>query len=87
MTRDAAIRLHRRMLVNKRSLLVYVTLDTSRVRARRESGLLEFETAVRIVAVAALHRAFQNLVMERQVELMFGFAMTTDAKLRLAVLE
>ena len=86
-TRDAAIGLDRRMLVNKWSLLVCVTLDAGCIGAGRESRLLEFKTAVRIVAIAALHRAFQHFVMERQIELVLRLAVTTQAKLRLAVPE
>ena len=87
MTSNAAFSLNRRMFVDEWSLLVCVTLDASRIGSRRESRLFEFETAVRIVAVAALHRAFQHLVMEGQVELMFGFAVTAQAKLWLALAE
>ena len=72
------------MFVDKRTLLVRVTLDASRVGTGRESRLFEFKTAVRIVAIAALHRTFQHFVMEGQVELVFGFTMTTEAKLRFA---
>ena len=87
MTSDAALSLNRRMLVDEWSLLVCVTLDTSRIGSRRESRLFQFETAVRIVAIAALHRAFQHLVMERQIELVLRFAMTTETKLRFARFE
>ena len=79
MTRNAALGLDRSMFVNKWSLLVYVTLYAGCVRAGRKSRLLEFEAAVRIVAIAALHRTFQHLVMERQLELVFDLAMTTHA--------
>src|SRR6185295_15357517 len=65
MTRDAPIGLHRGMLVNKRPLLVCVTLDASGIGSGRESCLFEFKTAVRIVAITTLHRAFEHLVMER----------------------
>src|SRR5215203_739379 len=82
---DAPIGLDRSMFVNERSLLVCVTLDASRVGAGRQSRLLKLETAVRIVAIAALHRAFQHLVMERQIELVLSLGMTTQAKLRFAV--
>ena len=82
---NAPIGLDRSMFVNERSLLVYVTLDASRVGAGSESRLLKFEAAVRIVAIAALHRAFQHLVMEGQIELVLRLAMTTQAKLRFAV--
>ena len=84
MAGDAAVSLYWRMLVNKRSLLVCVTLDTGCVRASRESRLLQLKTAVRIVAIAAFHRAFKHLMMERQIKLVLGFAVTTHAKLRFA---
>jgi len=84
-TRDAPLGLQRRMLENKRSLLVCVTLDASRVGAGRQSRLLELETAVRVVAITTLHRAFQHFVMERQVELVLGLAMTIETKLWLAI--
>ena len=87
MTSDAAFSLNRRMFVDEWSLLVCVTLDASCIGSCRESRLFEFETAVRIVAIAALHRAFQDLVMERQIELVLCLAMTTETKLRFAVFE
>jgi len=87
MTGDATVGLNRSVFINKRSLLVRMTLDTSCIEARCESRLLEFETAVRIVAGAALHRSFQHFVMKRQIELVLGLAMTTEAKLRFACLE
>ena len=86
-TRDTTVRLHRSMFERERSLLVCVTLDTSSIGSRRESRLFEFKPAVRIVAIAALHRAFQHLVMERQIELVLRFAMTTETKLRFARFE
>ena len=75
------------MLVNKRTLLVGVALDAGGVGAGRESRLFQFEAAVRIVAIAALHRAFEHLVMKRQIELVLRLAVTTETKLRLAVLQ
>ena len=84
MASDAALSLYRSMLVNKRSLLVCVTLDAGCVRAGGEPRLLELKAAVRIVAIAAFHCAFQHLVMERQIKLMLGFAVTIQAKLRFA---
>src|SRR6185369_10633790 len=86
-TRDATIGLHRRMLVNKRSLLVCMALDASRVSPGRQSRLFKFEAAVRVVAIAALHRAFQHLVMERQIELGLRLTMTTETELGFSVLE
>ena len=64
-TGDAPVSLNRRVFVNKRPLLVCVTFDASCIGSRRESRLFEFETTVGIVAIAALHRAFEHLVMER----------------------
>ena len=81
MTRDATFGLHRRVFVNKWALLVCVTLDAGCVGSSGESGLFKFETAVRIVAIAALHSAFEHLVMERQVELVLGLAVTIETKL------
>ena len=86
-TRDTTIGLHRRMFVNERSLLVCMALDASRVSASRQPCLFKFETAVRVVAIATLHRAFQHLVMERQIELVLRLTMATETKLWLAVSE
>ena len=84
MTSNAAFGLNRSMFINKGTLLVCVTLEAGRVDAGRESRLFEFKTAVRIVAVAALHSAFQHLVMERQLKLMLGLAVTSQTELRFA---
>ena len=86
-TGHAPVRLHRRMFERKWPLLVCVTLDACGVRADCEPRLLQLETAVRIVAIAAFHRAFQHFVMEWQIKLVFRFAVTTQAKLRFAVPE
>lgn len=85
--RDAAVSLNRSMLVNKRTLLVRVTLDARGIDARRQSRLFQLESSVWVVAIAALHRAFQHFVMERQVELVLRLAVTTEAKLWLALPE
>ena len=84
-TRDAAVRLNWRVLVNKRTLLVSVTLDAGSINASRQSRLFQLKSAMRVVAIATLHRTFQHFVMERQVELVLCFAMTTQAKLWLAL--
>src|SRR6185503_19491474 len=83
MTRNAAFRLDRRMLVNKWTLLVGVTLDAGCIGSCRKSCLLQLETAVWIVAVGALHRAFEHFVVEGHIELVFYFRVTTQTKLRL----
>jgi hypothetical protein len=46
--------------------------------------LFQFETTVRIVTIAALHRTFKNFVMERFVEVGLYLGMTANAELRLA---
>ena len=83
MTGHAAFVLHRRMFVNEWTLFVRVTFNARGVRARCQSCLLEFKTAVWIVAVGTLHRAFEHLVVEGHIELVFDFRMTTQAELRL----
>ena len=87
MTRYAAVSLDRRMLVNKRPLLVCVTLDARCICSCRQPCLFELKTAVRVMAIAALHRAFQHFVMERQIELVLRLAVTTETKLRFAISE
>ena len=72
----------RSMFVSKRTLLVRVTFNTSGVRAGSQSGLLEFKTAMRIVAITALHGSFENFVMKRCIELGLHLTMTTHAELR-----
>ena len=87
MTRDAAVGLNRSMFVNERSLLVCVTLDASCIYTCRQSCLFQFKTAMWVVAIAALHRAFQHLVMEWQIELVLGFTVATEAKLRFTIFQ
>ncbi len=84
---NAPFRLNWSMLVNKWSLLVYVTLYAGRIDTCCQSRLFKFETAVRIVAIAALQRAFQHFMMEWQLELMFDLAMTAQTELRFAGVE
>ena len=80
-TGDTPVGLNRRMLINKRSLLICVTLDASCIGSGRQSCLFKFKTTMWIVAIAALHRAFQHFVMEWQVELVLRLAMTTETEL------
>lgn len=74
--------LHRGVLVNKWTLLIRVTLDARRICAGSKSGLFELKTAMWVVAVAALHGAFKDLVMERKIKLVLHLGMTTEAQLR-----
>jgi len=87
MTGNTAFSFHRRMFVNKRTLLVCVTLYASSVCACRKSCLFELKPAVRIVTVAALHRAFQHFVVERQIELVLDLRVATQAELWLVHLQ
>ena len=84
MTRRATFDLQRCVLEDERSLLVGVTLETAGIGACRQTSLLQLETAMRIVTVAALDETFEHLVMKRPAELRLRLAVTTDAKLRFA---
>ena len=86
-TRDASVSLDRSMLVNERALFVSVTLDARGISAGREPRLFQLKSTVWVVTIATLHRAFQHLVMERQVELVLRLTMTTETELGFAVLE
>ena len=81
MTGNTAFILHRRMFVHEWTLFVCVTLDAGRVCACRKSCLFQFETTVRIVTVAALHRAFQHFVVGGQIKLVLDFRVAAQAKL------
>ena len=72
------------MFVGEWTLLIRVTLDASRIRAGGKPRLLQFKTTMRIVAVTALHRSFENFMMERRIKLRLHLTMTTQAELRLA---
>jgi hypothetical protein len=86
-TRRTAFGFQRRMFKSKRALFIRMTLKTCGVSASRESCLLEFEAAVRVMTVATLHRSFKNFVVKRCVELRFYFAVATKAELRFARLQ
>ena len=87
MARRASFSLDRRMLVSKRSLLIDVALDAGCICSGRQSGLLQLETAMRVVAIAATHGAFQNLMMERCGELRLDLTVATRTKLRIVRLQ
>ena len=84
MTRYAAFGLNRGMFVNERTLFVCVTFYASRIGASRQSRLFQFKTAMRVMTITALHRAFKHLVMEGQIELVLDLGVAAQAKLRLA---
>jgi hypothetical protein len=56
---------HRGMLESKWTLLVSVTFNASRIDSNCQSCLFEFKAAMWIMAIAALHGPFENLMMER----------------------
>ena len=87
MTGNTAFSLHRRMLVDKRTLFVRMTSKTCRVCACRESCLLQLKATMRIVTVTALHRPFQHFVMGRQIELVLDFRVATQTELWLVHLQ
>lgn len=79
MARNAAFRLDGRVLIDERALFIGVTLDTSRVSTCCQPCLFKFEAAMRIVTIAATHRAFQDLMVKRKIKLMLHFRMATQA--------
>lgn len=76
MTSTASFSLHRRMFESEWPLFIRMTLHASRISASRQSRLFEFKTTMWVMAVAALHRPFEDLVMERQIELMLCLRVT-----------
>ena len=63
-TCHATFGLHRGVFINEWTLFVRVTFYASSICAGGQSRLFKFETAVRIVAIAAPHRTFKYFVME-----------------------
>ena len=75
MARGAAFQFKRAVLVDERSLFVRVAFYTGSISGDSKFCLLVLKTAVRIMTIAAIHRAFQNAVPERFVELGLDLAM------------
>ena len=82
-TSDATFSLKRCVLVGERTLFVSMTLNARSISAGCQPRLLQFETAVWVVTIAALHHALQDFVMKRLVEVRLYFTMTTNAELGL----
>ena len=82
MTGYATFSLHRGVFICKRTLLIRVTSNASGISAGGQSRLFEFKTAMRVMTVAATHRAFEYFVMEGRGERGFDLAMATQTKLR-----
>ena len=87
MTSNTPFCLHWGMFESEWTLLVRMTLNTGRICAGRQPRLFEFKTTMRVVTVAALQRAFENLVVEGQIELMLDFGMAAQTQLRFARFE
>jgi hypothetical protein len=84
---DAAFGFHRSMLIHEWALFISVAFNTRCVPTGCQARLLEFEAAVRIVTIAALHHTFENFVMERLGEVWPYLAMTAHTELWLAKLQ
>lgn len=86
-TGRAALGFNWRVFKNEWPLFVGVAFNAGGIGAGRESGLFQLKTAVRIVAIAALQRAFKHFVMKGCVELMFDFSVAAQAELRVIHLQ
>jgi hypothetical protein len=83
-TGSAAFGFHRRMFVREWTLLISMAFDASGIGTGGQPRLFQLKAPMRVVTIAATHRAFQDFVMERHVELRFHFVVTALAKLRVA---
>ncbi len=79
----AAIHLHRRVLVNKRPLLVDMALEADLVLCGRGPQLVRFHGSMRVVAIGALHQTLVHAMVEGHVEFGLLRQVTRVAKLRL----
>ena len=82
MTGRAPFGLDRSVFISEWPLFVRVAFNTSRIRTCRQPGLLEFKSPMRVMAITATHRAFQNFVMEGRREGRLHLAVATDTQLR-----
>ena len=87
MANGTAFHFQRRVLVDKRPQLVRVALHAGGICSERKACLLQLESSMRIMAVAALHHAFQDFVVKRHVELRLLLRVALETELRLARLE
>src|SRR5262245_16419815 len=85
MTNRAAFDFCRRVLEHERPLLVGVAFHASGVCAGVKPRLFQLKSAMRIVTVAALHRAFKHAVMKRLSELRLRLVVAGHTKLRLVL--
>jgi len=73
------------MLIDERTLFFCVALETNSILSCRRAELALHKSAMRIVAIVALHQAFVHPMMERPVELLFCFEVATVTKLGLLI--
>lgn len=69
MTENASLSLDRRMLINERSCIFYMTLDANLVLRRSRAQLRIAKCSVWIVTIRALHQTFIDAVMKRTIEI------------------
>src|SRR5713226_6067605 len=84
MTNLATLDLQWRMLEDEWTLFVRMTLQAGHIRTHRQSRLLELESAVRVVTVAALDLPFEHFVVKGHIELRFHLGVAAQTQLRLA---
>ena len=64
MAGHATFSFQRGVFISERSLLVRVTFNAGSIAAGGQARLFEFETAMRVVTIAATHRALHDFMME-----------------------
>ena len=77
MASGASFSFERRVFVGEGPLLIGVALNASCIGAGSQSCLLKLESAVWVMAVAALHYSLKHLVMKGLVEIRLHLIMTT----------
>jgi hypothetical protein len=84
-TSGTAFNLQGSMFVNERALLVGMATDARDIGPDRQSGLFQLKSAVRIMTVTAVHRAFEYFMVEWLTELGLHLGVTTDTQLGFAL--
>ena len=79
----ASLRLHRIVLKYEGPLLVHMAGKANSVLGSGSAQLPGLEGAMRIMTVAAFHKALVDAVVKRHIELRFGLKMAGVTKLRL----
>ena len=75
------------MLEHEGPLFVGVTFHARGVRSGVEPRLLQFESAMRVMAITATHEPFKHLVVVRHRKCRLDLAVATNAKLRVVQLQ